>query len=139
MLSFGEGATFEAVSDARFLMPHSAKDPQTAPWCGEEHTATSYEVMLMEESGLFRPGTIIDKPGAENDPNNWSKLKAWVNTATWELPTSRRERSSSKIRKRHSRTPLQYFPNTIDWQEIWCAFDVDGSRKPKEICVHYPS
>jgi hypothetical protein len=29
------------------------------------------------------------------------------------------------------------FPNTIDWVEFWCAFDVDGSRKAKEICVHY--
>jgi hypothetical protein len=130
-----EGATFDAVADARFLMPYSSKDPQMAPWCGEEHTASSYEVMLLEQSGLFRPGTIIDQ-GAENDPSGWSKLKAWVNAGqdqgTQLTEGKKFERNQQDLEKT---TPV--FPNTIDWQEIWCAFDVDGSNRPKEICVHF--
>jgi hypothetical protein len=128
-----EGATFEAVSDARFLMPHSARDPQTAPWCGEEHSASSYEVMLMESSGLFRTGTIIDQ-GGENEPEKWSKLKAWVNSMGSSSP---QEGKKFQENQETLESTKPAFPNTIDWQEIWCGFDVDGSRKPKEICVHY--
>lgn len=129
-----QGATFEAVSDARFLMPYSAKDPQTATWCGEEHTASAYEVMLMEESGLFRPGTIVDK-GPDSDPANWSKLKSWVNTGMGETNLNEGKKFEKQQETLENTTPV--FPGTIDWQEIWCAFDVDGSRKPKEICVHF--
>ena len=127
-----EGATFEAVSDARFLMPHSAKSPQTAPWCGEEHTASSYEVMLMEQAGLFRDGIIIDQ-GEDNDPNNWSKLKAWVN----QQGQGAQEGKKFEQNQERLENTVPAFPNTIDWQEIWCSFDVDSSRRQKEICVHY--
>jgi hypothetical protein len=129
-----EGATFDAVSDARFLMPHSAKDPQTSPWCGEEHTASSYEVMLMESAGLFREGTIIDLPGDENNSENWSKLRAWVN-ATADMGFSKGKEFDTQQAELENTKPA--FPNTIDWVEFWCSFDVDSSRSPKEICVHY--
>lgn len=129
-----EGATFDAVPDARFLMPYSSQDPQLAPWCGEEHTATPYEVMLMETSGMFRPGTIIDQ-GDENDPSKWSKLKAWASGNMGATNLTEGKKFQSNQEELENTRPT--FPGTIDWQEIWCAFDVDGSRKPKEICVHY--
>jgi hypothetical protein len=127
-----EGATFDAVPDARFLMPLSAKNPQDAPWCGEEHTASSYEVMIMEQTGLFRPGTIIDED--ENDPEKFSKLRAWVN-ATANMGFSKGKEFDTNQQELENTKPS--FPNTIDWVEFWCSFDVDGSRKPKEICVHF--
>lgn len=130
------GATFDAVSDARFLMPHSANDPQTAPWCGEEHSATSYEVMLMEESGLFRPGTIVDQ-GPDADPNNWSKLRSWVNNSMGSSGTIMQQGKQFEENQQQLENTVPTFPNTIDWQEIWLGFDVDGSRRPKEIVVHY--
>jgi hypothetical protein len=130
-----DGATFDPVSDARFLMPLSSKDPQTAPWCGEEHTESAYQVMLMESSGMFRPKTIIDGP-AENDPADWSKLKAWVNSGMGDanILVEGKKFQQNQEDLEHTKPT---FPHTIDWQEIWCGFDVDGSRKPKEIVVHF--
>jgi len=129
-----QGATFFPVPDARFLMPHSAKDPQTAPWCGEEHNDSSYDIMLMEEAGMFYPNTIIDKEGDENDSKNWSKLKGWVN-AVYNMGFSEGKKFEENQQTLENTQPV--FPDTIDWVEIWCGFDVDGSRKQKEICVYY--
>src|SRR3982751_6510056 len=127
-----EGATFDAVSDARFLRPLSSKNPQDARWCGEEHTASAYEVMLMEDAGLFRPGTIIDED--ENDPEKYSKLRAWVN-ATANTGFSKGKEFDKQQEELERTKPS--FPNTIDWVEFWCSFDVDSTRRQKEICVHY--
>ncbi len=129
-----DGAVFDPVPDARFLMPNSSQDPQFSPWCGEEHTRPAYNVMLMERAGMFREGTIVDKPGDENNPQNWSKLRAWVNSQA-NIGVSGGERFERNQQDLEQSRPA--FPNTISWVEVWLAFDIDGSGIDKEINVHY--
>lgn len=130
-----DGAQFDAVPDARFLMPHGDKDPQTSSWCGEEHSEPPYYVMMMESGGLFRPQTIIDLPGWENDPAKTSKLHSWINRTMNEsspLMGNQFERNQEKLEK----TEAQW-PKRIDWDEVELPFDVDKSGRLKEIRVHF--
>lgn len=131
-----DGPQFDPVPDARFLMPHTSQDPQLAPWCGEEHEATPYELMQHEISGLFRANTIIDKDGDENNPENHSKLKAWLNrTITPGNAESGGHKFDKQQAKLENTTPV--WPTLLNWVEIWLGFDIDGSRRNKEIVVHY--
>lgn len=121
-----DGARFDCVADARFLMPHHASDPQTSPWCGEEHSATPYEVMMMEQAGLFRSGTII------GDDSN---LHAWI-TRGQLIDNRGGEKFEQSQQELENTKPV--YPKRIQWFELWMAFDVDQSGTiPKEIVVHY--
>lgn len=133
-----EGAVVDSVSFARFLMPYYGRNPQDAPWCGEEHNETPYKIKLLEDSGYLRPGTF-------------EKLRNWVSRSpvgTFGLER-KFERQQEELEKREVTWP-QY----IDWQEIQMAFDVDSAATefegkngyqanlstrgvPKEIIVHY--
>lgn len=129
-----DGATFEAVSDARFLMPHASDDPQTSPWCGEEHAATPYEVLTLERGGLFRPGTIEDDTFKDNtEPLETRKgIAAWIHRG---YPAGDGAKFDQNQARLENSTPI--WPATIDWIEWWGAFDIDGSGIPKEIVLHY--
>lgn len=130
-----DGAQFDPVPDARFLMPHSSQDPQITSWCGEEHSLDPYDVMTMESAGLFKPGTIIDGPNWETDPAEVSKLHAWINRTMGTTTTNtgnRFERHQEELEHTKSQ-----WPKRIDWVELWLAFDVDKSGKQKEIVIHY--
>ena len=133
-----EGPTVDSISFARFLMPFYGRNPQTTPWCGEEHNRTPYEIKLLEESGFFRAGTF-------------DILKDWVSRSpvgTYGLER-KFERHQEELEKR-----AVTWPQYIDWQEIWMSFNVDGGPTvyegrtgyqaniagrgaPKEIVVHY--
>lgn len=130
-----DGAQFDPVADARFIMPHSSRDPQTAPWCGEEHSETPYDVMTMEQGGMFKPGTIVDEAGWETDANKCSALHAWINR-TMGTATTQGGNKFERNQEQLEHTQAQW-PKRIDWVEVWLAFDVDRSGKQKEICVHY--
>ena len=133
-----DGATFDGVSDARFLMPHSSKDPQSSPWVGEEHTATPYEIRALERGGMFREGTIIE-PYAEDgmvDPQNQSKLSAYVNSQSGSIQGQEGGKKFDDTQRQLEHTEAVW-PETIDWVEIWCSFDIDKSGIEKEIIVHY--
>jgi hypothetical protein len=127
-----DGAVVDAVPDSRFLMPYYAKDPQLSPWVGEEHSTTAYEVMTLEQAGMFRPGTIIsDDP----DPNvNNSKLGAWIAQSAQGTAETGREFEESQERLENTEPS---WPEKMEWVELWLSFDVDGSRQEKEIVVHY--
>lgn len=133
-----DGAVFDCVPDARFLMPNSCTDPQTATWCGEEHSASPYEVMTMEQGGLFRPGTIIDQPGADRDPSKQGKLKAFINKSNSDA-TGQETGKKFELNQQKLENTQPQWPERIDWKEIWCAFNVDKDPKgrKKEIIVHY--
>lgn len=133
-----DGATFDAVSDARFLMPHSAKDPQTSPWVGEEHTASPYEVMALERSGMFREGTIIEPYHEEGiDPLETRKgIAGWVKTGDTGMMAQEGGRKFDDNQRQLEHTEITW-PRLIEWVEIWCAFDIDQSGVEKEIVVHY--
>lgn len=117
-----DGATLDMCPQANFLFPFSYKDPQLAPWVGEEHSRNPYEVKLMEESGFIRKGA-------------YEHLLPYVQQSTIGTAPSlarKYEREQEKIEQRES-----HWPRRIDWAEIWLAFDVDGDGTEEEIVVHY--
>jgi len=116
-----DGAVMDAVAVGRYLMPFSATDPQTAPWCGEEHARSPYDVMCMEQSGFFKPGTF-------------DKIKAWVATSSQTATGVERKfaQSQEALEGRKS-----VWPNLLDWVELWLTFNVDGGKQEKEIVLHY--
>lgn len=116
-----DGACIDSVAAGRFLMPFSATDPQTAPWCGEEHAESPYTILQLEQSGLFRPG-IFDS------------LKAWVSTNTHSATGVERKYTQSQERLEGR---VAQWPNLIDWVELWLCFNVDGGAYEKDIVVHY--
>lgn len=136
-----QGATVESIPASRFLMPFASQDPQTAPWCGEEHTSSPYDIRLMETSGMFREGVM-------------EELAAHFTTNPYNSPNTGKEFENEQAELEH-REPV--WPETVDWVEIWLGFDVDQSEKfyidnpharetltnnfNKEIqlCLHRPS
>lgn len=115
-----DGAAIDAVPLANFIMSHSYKDPQTAPWCGELHSQTPYDIWLGETSGLFYDGTF-------------DKLKNWVSRTTMAPGQERRyERAQEELENR-----VSVLPQRIDWIELWLAFDVDKDRKLEELVVYW--
>lgn len=125
-----DGAVIDSVANGRFLMPFSALDPQTSPWCGEEHVDSPYNIHGMEDDGLFRPGSM-------------EKLKGWLSQRARNTTGVERQyqESQAKLENREAQ-----WPNTIDWVEIWLSFNVDNSpvgtlndpgTTTKEIVVHY--
>jgi len=128
-----DGVVIDSVPEARFMMPYSSQDPQSATWCGEEHSKTTYEVMMLEEAGMFRPGTIIS---TDPDPDvNNSKLGAWVANTTISAGTQQGGRFERNQEMLEKMTPV--WPDRINWVEIWLPFDVNGSKRQREIVVHY--
>lgn len=120
-----DGATVSLVPQANFLFPHSFRDPQLDPWCGEVHGESPYFVKLLEQSGFFRPGTYekvlpwsIDNMGA-------SPGGSAATARSYELKQEQLEKRTS------------HFPRKLYWQEISLAFDVDGDDQEEEIVVHY--
>jgi hypothetical protein len=115
------GPCLDPVSGGRFLMPFSSQDAQTAPWCGEEHSSSPYEIRMMEESGLVRQGTF-------------DKIGEWVNTLSEGGPTDELNKAQADLEKR-----VPVWPKTINWVEVWLTFNVDGNDKGKdaEIVVLY--
>jgi len=116
-----DGATLDPVPNANFLMPLSEKDPQTAAWSGEEHSRGPYEVKLLGQAGLFYKDVF-------------EKLEAHY--ASPEYAAGVKSRDYEKhIESLEKRVPL--WPKRINWQELWCGFDVDGDGIDEEIVVHY--
>jgi hypothetical protein len=117
-----QGATHHPVSDARFLMPYYAQDPQLAPWCGETHTDNWYDFKLKETSGLFYEGISED-------------IKTWINTPNPDMDGVRKLDDAKESLEKTE--PVD--PKVIDWEEIWMAFNVDGNPDGRlhEIVVYY--
>ncbi len=92
--------------------------------------------MQMEAGGAFRPGTIIDGPNWETDPDDLSKLHSWVNRTMSQFDGPFGGNRVEREQERLEHTTAQW-PKRIDWVELYLAFDVDKSRRMKEILVHY--
>lgn len=119
-----DGACVDSVPVARFIMPYVCQDPQTAPWCGEEHSMTPFEVKLREYSGLFYEGT-------------YEKLLPWlvaVNNAAGQEAASGQQFTFTQ-ENLENKTPV--LPRRLDFFEIWCGFDVDGDGIEEEIMLYY--
>ncbi len=132
-----DGAEFYPVLEARFLMPYGSLNPQTAPWCGEEHSYDPYELMQLEKGGMFKAGTFIDQPGWEKDNAKLSKLHTWVNNTKMESSQAAQSGNKFESQQELLEHRIAQWPKRIDWHELYLAFDVDGSGNPKEIEVNY--
>jgi hypothetical protein len=134
-----DGAQFDCVPDSRFLMSYAYKNPQTAPWCGEEHEASPYEVMMLEQSGLFRPGTILGKD---------AKLRTWAVQSN--VGTSQTGGRDFDDTQRKLENTEAFWPKRIDWIEVNLAFNIIApvggvtdqtftnlETLPYELVVHY--
>src|SRR5882724_920148 len=118
-----DGATLDPVPNANFLMRHSDKDPQTAAWCGEEHSRSPYEVKLLEQAGLFRAGTF-------------ASLSVWVNAPEQQATFAQKSRDYERhVEKLENRVAL--WPKRLNWKELWLAFDIDQDGRDEEIVVHF--
>lgn len=117
-----QGPCANAVPLANFLMPFTAKDPQLAPWCGEEHLENAYTVKQLTESGFFKASTM-------------DNLDQFYKGQGQQLSSSP---YTDSVRRFQDQTPIQW-PQEIGWHEIWLAFNIDGNDKGKEheIVVHY--
>lgn len=115
------GCVVDACASGRFLMPFYAQDPQFSPWVGEEHSYTPYQVKLLQDSGMFRSDTM-------------DNIGIWVNqTATgYNNNAGDYERNQEEL---ENRTPS--WPKRVDFVEMWLAFDVNQSKREREIVVHY--
>lgn len=118
-----QGPCCDAVSLPRFIMPFTAIDPQKAPWCGEEHIKTPYEVKQLVDSGFFYPEL-------------WEKLQNFIDTGQG-LTISSAE-YIQKVQQMQKQVPVQW-PREITWHEVQLAFNVDNNNEGKEyeIVVHY--
>lgn len=118
-----QGATIDALQITRFMMPYAFNDPQTAPWCGEEHAESPYMIKQLVESGLFYP-EVMDR------------LKDWVSssgiTITGPIAVNQQEAQQAESEKRQ---PI--WPRRIDWVELWLGFPTDEHGSDKEIVVHF--
>lgn len=114
------GACVDGVQANRFIMPFYSVNPQTAPWVGEYHTKTPYEIQCMENSGFFKKGTF-------------KSLEDWVSRSVDGQNNERKyEREMQRMENR-----LAVWPKVLDWAELWMEWDVDNSGYAKEIVVHY--
>src|SRR5690606_26168552 len=99
----------------------------------EEHSRSPYEVMMLEDAGMFRPGTIIS---TDPDPNiNNSKLAGWLDSTRPAPGDSDGNKFEENQQNLENTGPV--WPDRINWVEIWLPFDVDGSGQLREIVVHY--
>lgn len=117
-----EGAVINGLPLTRFLFPFNATSLETAPWLGEEHTATPYEIRLMEDSGLFRPGTM-------------ERFEYWLSSFSTDEGANSGLQVERYQQDLENRRPV--WPKELNWQEIWLAFDVDNDGHDEEIVVHY--
>jgi len=117
-----QGPWIEPVPLVNFLMPFTSQDPQTAPWCGEEHASSEYETLLMEKSGLFRAGTF-------------EKLNGFYGTLySTNLSSESYRQDTDRLEKQ-----VPSWPRRVGWYEIYTAiaFDETEPSKKKEVVILY--
>jgi hypothetical protein len=115
-----DGPTVDYVPITRFLMPLGSQDPQRAPWCGEEHDWTPFEVKGYEDSGMFREGTM-------------EKLKAWVSNSN---VTSQGEKKAQHAQEKLEDREAMW-PKSLNFVEMWLTFNVDQGDRDHEIIAIY--
>lgn len=114
------GPSYKYVPLANFLMPFVSQNPQTADWCGEEHTANQYDIYLMEQSGLFRQGI-------------YAKLGGWYGNQ------NRTNLSSDPYRQDQEEQAKQkpVWPTQLGWYEIYMPWSSDDNGQKRELIVGY--
>jgi len=117
-----QGPWVEPVPLVNFLMPFTSQDPQTAPWCGEEHADSEYDILLMEKAGLFRTGT-------------YEKLSGYYGAIYSTNLSSEAYRQDTE--RLENQQPM--WPRKVGWYEIYMPIiinEADPSMK-KEVVILY--
>ena len=114
------GATLDYVPLANFIMRIRETDPQSAPWCGEEHTFTWGQLKRMALSGQMDPEAV------DEIKSFWEAGYTHEGEGR-ELDEAVREETSTEIT----------WHEEFHTQEIWAAFDVDGDGIDEEIVFDY--
>ena len=113
-----DGATADYVPLARFLMRIAYHDPQTAPWCGEEHEYSWRDLKRMVVDGRMISEAIDEiKVHWGDNVRQSGSGKSYDDT----------------VDKLTNQEPLS--PEEFDVQELWVTFDVDGDGLDEEIVV----
>lgn len=114
------GLCFHTVPLARWLFPYTATSVEDAPWVGQEHEKTPYELKQLELGGLFQEGT-------------YDAIKFYQTNLS-----SMGSRYQQNQQSLENRKPADPSADNITWYELWLSFPVDGEdSEPKEIVVHY--
>lgn len=109
----------KSVSISRFAMRLTEQDAQMAPWCGEVHLQSEYEIALHERDGLYAEGTV-------------EKLKSFYLMGVDSQSTDF-TRNQEEIENR-----VPTIPNRTEIWEMWLSFHVSGDTEPpKEIQAFY--
>ena len=117
-----DGPTLEVIAGPRFLMPFTSQDPQLAPWVGEEHSISPYEVLIHQNSGMFYEGIYDD-------------LAAFFMAATGATDMNSGQDATQNQEALERKVPV--FPRRIDFDELWLGFDIDQDKEDEEIQVLY--
>jgi len=116
-----QGPMLDGVRVSSFLMPFTCTDPQTAPWVGEEHIKSPYDIKLLSQSGLFYP-EVYDEYLKFVSQGQASNISSYSYDQT--------------VKELQDQVPIKW-PREVAWHEIWLSFDVDGDGEEEEIVVHY--
>ncbi len=115
------GATLDYVPLANFMMRLTETDPQSAPWCGEEHVFTWAVLKRMSLGGRIGPDEL-------------EEIKLWWNSSRNESPNTSQEYHEAIDDLAHTE-PIWH--ERFHTQEIWASFDVDGDGIDEEIVIDY--
>ena len=112
-----QGPKVYSVPLSRFMYPLTTTKIEDAPWTGELHSKSPYEVKVLENSGYLYPGTYDALEFHFMNVVGQDRYRDSQESLEHSKPTSWNER--------------------LDWVEIWLAFDYDDTNTDKEIVCHY--
>lgn len=115
------GACLDYLPVANFLIRAGESNPQTSPWCGEEHEFNWAQLKRMSLSGRMEPGAI------ELIKHHWVSARSEQSGEAGEY--------HENIDQLANLEPVWH--ERFKCQEIWCSFDVDGDGIDEEIVVDF--
>jgi len=117
-----DGATLDHVPLANFLMRLHERDPQSAVWCGEEHSNVTWaQAKRHALSGRWDPEEL------EKVKTYFSQMRNQIGSTADKFDGARRAEENDE----------PAWTDTLAFQEIWMSFDVDGDGIDEEIVIDY--
>lgn len=117
-----DSPTVDSVPISRYIQPYVEQDPQKAPWCGEEHSITPYQLLQMQQSGMFYPDTY----------EFMTPYFTAVNSAAGEEAASGQQFTYNQ-QQLEKKEPV--LPRRVDFVELWMGFDIDQDGRDEELQV----
>jgi len=115
-------ATLEYVPLANFLIRIGEFDPQTSPWCGEEHVFTWAQLKNLAANKRIMASKLI-------------KIKDFWTSSEAGRTAGDAQTLKDEVDKLSNQEPI--WNEDFKTQEIWATFDIDGDGFDEEIVVDY--